>query len=138
MLWFSNGTRVWALCYSISSKKLSKHSIPGNQSQQIQQHHYPNINPNIHTGLISSTGRNPTFAASIHQGSQMDTTNGKDDAEQDSNKNITYIDQPMLNAMEQMFSQPQQQTPVQQFHPQIKQQFHPTTAPTSTPQLYFN
>lgn len=59
----------------------------------------------------------------------------------DTNKTVTYIDQPMLSAMEQMFSQPSipvaQQQPVQQFHPQLKQ-YHPTTAATSTPQLYFN
>jgi hypothetical protein len=133
--------------------------VEGAQQQQQQQqvHQYQNINPNIHTGLISSTGRNPTFPSA----NQMDTSNGKMDDKQaaavydigagttghpipmdaKSGTATTFIDTTMLNAMQAMFSPIQQQQQPQQFRSQSHLMFHnghPTTAPTSTPQLYFN
>lgn len=145
------------------SKIFLEFCVSGNQAQHLIQqlpptqpnNLYHNINPNIHTGSISSTGRNSSYPSSqfpqagvaeapgsskmvddtrmlIEQSNRLGKVEGQvfDPSKQG---NVTYsIDQPMLSAMQQMFSIHQQYPPANVKH------FQPSTASPSTPQLYFN
>lgn len=110
--------------------------IVGNQHQQ-----YQNINPNIHSGSIPSTGR------SSYASGNFIPSNGADKAVEDTrmlvqqssmgHKNgnnsgddkvmipaASYIDQPMLSAMQQMFNNTGNMKPMYHHQQNTSQQIY--------------
>jgi hypothetical protein len=129
--------------------------LSGNQQPLHHQQYQTIINPNIHSGSIPSTGRstyasNNTFASHATDKSVEDTRMIIEQANrmmgQKNGNNIiigapaddkvmlpatSYIDQPMLSAMQQMFNNTNTA-----MHPQnMKTIYHQPNAPQ---QIYFN
>jgi hypothetical protein len=142
------------LCDSHARQKfqwsLNCRFLPGNHHQpqhhHQQQHYQTIINPNIHSGSIPSTGRSsyaPNSFAPHSDKSVEDTRMIIEQANRmmgqkngDENKAMlpatSYIDQPMLSAMQQMFNN----TNSQGMHPQnMKTIYH---QPNQPQQIYFN
>jgi hypothetical protein len=120
---------------------------PGNHQTHHQQHYQTIINPNIHSGSIPSTGRstyatNNSFVPHNADKSVEDTRMIIEQANRMMvQKNGTeekvilpatsYIDQPMLSAMQQMFNNTNTG-----MHPQnMKTIYH---QPNQPQQIYFN
>lgn len=121
--------------------------LAGNHQPHHQQHYQTIINPNIHSGSIPSTGRssyapnsfnphNPNdksvddTRSIIEQANRMmGQKNGNEDKVM--LPASSYIDQPMLSAMQQMFNNTNNG-----MHPQnMKTIYH---QPNQPQQIYFN
>lgn len=134
----------------------SNENLLGNHQPHLQQQYQTIINPNIHGGSIPSTGRS-TYASNNSFSSHNPTDKSVEDTRmiieqanrmmgQKNGSNIiigvptddkvslpatSYIDQPMLSAMQQMFNNTNTG-----IHPQnMKTIYHQPNAPQ---QIYFN